>query len=132
MTRGAGSRNAGAGRRKVAKTSPDRPAKLIARLWQGRTRASRAEEYTRYLYDMGVRKIAAIPGNRGVQLLRLVHGNVAEFEVLSYWDSVDAIRRYAGADHEKVRHLPKDPEYMIGKGPMVRHFEVIVNDWPPA
>jgi len=113
-------------------TSPDRPAKLIARLWQGRTQASRAEEYTRYLYDAGVRKIAAVPGNRGVQMLRLVHGDVAEFEVLSYWDSLDAIRRYAGEDYENVRHLPRDPEYMIGKAPVVRHFEVIVNDWPSA
>jgi len=108
----------------------DDPPRLIARIWQGRTQASRAEEYTRYLYEAGVRKIAAIPGNRGVQMVRMVRDDVADFEVLSYWDSLDAVRLFAGDDIEKVRHLPRDPEYMIGPAPVVRHFEVIVNHWP--
>lgn len=106
-----------------------RPQTLIARIWQGRTEAGRAEEYTGYLYEAGVRKIAAIPGNRGVQMLRAVKDGIAEFAVLSYWDSIDAIKRFAGDDYEQVRHLPRDPEYMIGAAPVVRHFEVVVDDW---
>src|SRR5205807_10173236 len=82
---------------------PDGRARLIARIWQGRTQAARAEEYTTYLYEAGVTKIAAIPGNRGVQMVRLVRDGVAEFEVLSYWDSLDAVRLFAGDDIEKVR-----------------------------
>jgi heme-degrading monooxygenase HmoA len=109
---------------------PDGRAKLIARIWQGRTPAARAEEYTRYLYEAGVKKIAAIPGNRGVQMVRMVRDGIAEFEVLSYWDSLDAVRLFAGDDIEKVRALPRDPEYMVGAEPAVRHFEVIVNHWP--
>jgi hypothetical protein len=50
--------------------------------------------------------------------------------VLSYWDSLDAVRLFAGDDIEKVRALPRDPEYMVGAEPAVRHFEVIVNHWP--
>jgi heme-degrading monooxygenase HmoA len=106
------------------------PERLIARIWQGRTEAARAEEYTTYLYEAGIRKIAAIPGNRGVQMVRSVAGEFADFEVLSYWDSLDAIRRFAGDDIAKVRHLPRDPDYMVGMEPVVRHFEVIVNHWP--
>ncbi len=113
----------------AVRTSPDHPAKLIARMWRGQTEASKAEEYARYLYEAGVTKIAAIPGNRGVQMLRQIHDGVADFAVLSYWDSFDAIKRFAGEDYGKVRHLPRDPEYMIGAEPAVRHFEVIVNDW---
>ena len=77
-----------------------------------------------------VRKIAAIPGNRGVQMLRMVREGFADFQVISYWDSLEAIKRFAGDDIDKVRHLPKDPEYMIGKEPTVEHFEVVVNDRP--
>jgi heme-degrading monooxygenase HmoA len=105
-------------------------ARLIARIWRGQTLAERAEEYTSYLDEAGVRKIAAIPGNRGVQMLRAANGAFVEFQVLSYWDSFDAIKRFAGDDYEKVNHLPRDPEYMVGMDPAVRHFEVIVNDWP--
>jgi heme-degrading monooxygenase HmoA len=110
-------------------TGTGSPAKLIARIWRGQTLPERAEEYTTYLDEAGVRKIAAIPGNRGVQMLRASSGDLVEFQVLSYWDSLDAVKRFAGEDIEKVNHLPRDPEYMVGAAPVVRHYEVIVNDW---
>jgi heme-degrading monooxygenase HmoA len=110
--------------------SASSPTKLIARIWRGQTLATKAEDYTKYLHEAGVRKIAGIPGNRGVQMLRMVRDGIADFQVLSYWDSFEAIKLFAGNDYEKVRHLPNDPEYMIGREPTVQHFEVIVNDWP--
>jgi heme-degrading monooxygenase HmoA len=103
---------------------------LIARIWRGQTRAAVADEYTKYLYEEGVRTIARIPGNRGVQMLRAVDDGVAEFRVLSYWDSIEAIKRFAGEEYEKVRHLPEDSKYMTGAAPSVQHFQVVVNDWP--
>jgi heme-degrading monooxygenase HmoA len=105
------------------------PARLIARIWRGRTLAAKADDYTKYLYEAGVRKIAGIPGNRGVQMLRMVRDDTADFQVLSYWESFEAIKRFAGNDYEKVRHLPDDPAYMIGDEPTVQHYEVVVNDW---
>ena len=103
---------------------------LIARIWRGQTLATIADEYSKYLYEEGICTIAKIPGNRGVQMLRSVLGDVAEFQVLSYWDSIEAIKRFAGDNYEQVRHLPNDFEYMIGAAPTVQHFEVVVNDWP--
>ena|SRR5579871_5551855 len=103
---------------------------LIARIWRGRTLAAKAETYTAYLHEAGIRKMAAIPGNRGVQMLRMVHADFADFQVISYWESLEVIKRFAGDDIEKVRHLPNDPEYMVGKEPTVEHFEVVVNDRP--
>lgn len=100
----------------------------IARIWHGQTLATTADEYARYLDEEGVRAIARIPGNRGVQMLRSVRDRIADFLVLSYWDSREAIKLFAGEDYEQVRHLPDDPKYLIGEAPTVRHFEVIVND----
>ena len=106
------------------------PTSLIARIWHGRTLAARADEYSKYLYEEGVRPITAIPGNRGVQMLRMVGDDVADFRVLSYWDSFEAIKRFAGEDYEKVRHLPNDPVFMVGMEPTVQHYEVVADDWP--
>jgi heme-degrading monooxygenase HmoA len=102
---------------------------LIARIWRGQTLATKAADYSKYLYEEGVRAIARIPGNRGVQMLRSVGADFADFQVLSYWDSIEAIKRFAGEDYEQVHHLPDDPKYMIGAAPTVRHFEVVANDW---
>jgi heme-degrading monooxygenase HmoA len=132
MSRSTGDSEAGSHQGPTAR-APRRPsaaaAGMIARIWHGRTRASVADEYTNYLYEEGIRAIARVPGNRGVQMFREIGDEFADFQVLSYWDSLEAVKRFAGDDYLKVRHLPDDPKYMTGAAPTVRHFEVVVNDW---
>jgi heme-degrading monooxygenase HmoA len=101
----------------------------IARLWHGRTPLARADEYRQYLFDAGVRKIAAIPGNRGVQMMMRKTPDEAEFMVVSYWDSIEAIKGYAGASYEHVHDLPRDAEFLIDREALVRHLELEVNFW---
>jgi heme-degrading monooxygenase HmoA len=101
----------------------------IARIWHGRTPVGRADEYRQYLFDAGVKKIASIPGNRGVQIMMRKASDEAEFMVVSYWDSIDAIKGYAGATYERVHDLPRDNEFLIDKETLVRHFELDVNFW---
>lgn len=104
--------------------------KLIARIWHGHTPAAKAEEYTQYLYTAGIKKIESIPGNRGVQMFRKIDAQYGDFTVISYWDSIDAIKRFAGEKYEQTHNLPKDSEYLIDMEPTVKHVEVIVNNWP--
>ena len=52
---------------------------LTARIWHGQTLEALADDYTRYLDEEGVRVIARIPGNRGVQMLRMVGDGIADF-----------------------------------------------------
>jgi heme-degrading monooxygenase HmoA len=101
---------------------------MIARIWQGRTRASVADEYMAYMYEEGVKKLRSTPGNLGVQVLRRVHDDVAEFITLSYWSTREEIRAYAGEDIEKPHHLPKDAHYLLELPREVTHFEVLVNE----
>jgi heme-degrading monooxygenase HmoA len=104
----------------------------VARIWEGRTRAAIADTYAAYLYEEGVKKLRATKGNLGMQVLRRVRGDVAEFMTISYWGSRDEIRAYAGPDIEKTHHLPKDPEYLLELPPHVKHFDVLVNEWSGA
>jgi heme-degrading monooxygenase HmoA len=103
---------------------------MIARIWQGRTRASVADEYLAYMYEHGVQKLRATRGNLGVQVLRRVHDGIAEFTTMSYWSSHDEIRAYAGEDIDKPRHLPRDAEYLLELPEQVKHFEILVDDPP--
>jgi heme-degrading monooxygenase HmoA len=104
-------------------------APKIARIWHGRTPAARGEEYRQYLFDVGVKKIASLPGNRGVQMMVRQTAEEAEFMIVSYWDSVEAIKGYAGPTYEHVHDLPRDAEFLIDKETLVRHFELDVNFW---
>ncbi len=91
--------------------------------------SAKADEYEKYLYEAGVKKLEAINGNLGVWLMRRDANGEAEFTVISYWASKDDIKRYAGEDIEKTRNLPRDGEYLIELEPNVKHFDLKTNDW---
>ena len=105
----------------------DRP--MVARVWHGRTPADKTDEYQRYIFDVGFKKIASLPGNRGVQLMVSKTAEQGEFMVISYWDSIDAIKGYAGENYTKVHDLPRDKEFLIDQETLVRHFDLDVNFW---
>lgn len=97
---------------------------MIARLWVGRTRAADAERYLDYLNATGVVGCRSTGGNTGVQILTRVDGDVAEFVFVSFWESMDAIRAFAGEDTERAVYYPEDKRYLLSLEPTVRHYEV--------
>jgi len=101
---------------------------MIARSWDGLTPAAKADEYTEYVRRTGVTELAATDGNRGVYLLRRKEGDQARFRVLSLWDSMEGIRRFAGDDVEKARYFPEDARFLLGLARNVEHFEVLAAD----
>ncbi len=113
------------GQAEASAADPVRPGKSIARIWRGRTLSSKADEYERYLNKSGITKIRATPGNRGAYVLRRSDGDKTEFVVMSLWESIDAIKRFAGEDYTKTVILPKDREYLLEVEPNVVHYEVV-------
>jgi heme-degrading monooxygenase HmoA len=106
----------------------DGTGQKVARVWHGKVHANQAEKYSKYLYEEGIKKIRAIDGNLGVQVLRRTDGEVTEFYVISYWGSLEAIKKFAGDDIEKTHFLPKDSQYLIDPEDHVKHFELIVDE----
>ncbi|GAP99645.1 antibiotic biosynthesis monooxygenase family protein [Leptolyngbya sp. NIES-2104] len=103
------------------------PAGSVARMWHGRLPVAKAEEYTTYITEAGLNKIRKINGNLGLQMFRRTENDIAEFYVISYWKSRDAIRNFAGNDIEKASFLPRDREYLIDPELRVKHFDVVVD-----
>ena len=99
--------------------------KVVARVWHGRVLTSKADEYYAYLKEAGIDRIEAIEGNLGAQVLRRTDGKSTEFTVISYWESRDAIKKFAGEDIEKTHFLPKDKQYLLELEPKVKHFDVL-------
>ena len=89
--------------------APHQPA--IARIWRGRTPREKADAYAVYLYEEGIRPLEQKA--LGVQLLREDRETESEFVTISYWESVEAMSRFAGPDPRRIHHLPRDAEYLI-------------------
>lgn len=100
----------------------------IARMWRGLTPEEKAEPYLKYLEETGVKDIRATKGNRGVFVLRQVGNGQAEFLFISFWESYDAIRKFAGPEFDKAVYYPQDKEFLLELEPKVRHFEVAAGE----
>ena len=94
----------------------------IARIWRGRTTAARADEYAAYLYEHGIKPLEQKA--LGVQLLREDREGESEFVTISYWESVDAMSRFAGADPRRIHHLERDAEFLIELPNSVQVLEI--------
>lgn len=103
---------------------------MIARAWRGETLAEEADAYLAYLDETGVGDVAGTEGNRGVLVLRRTRDDTAEFLFVSFWDSMEAIRGFAGSDPELARYYDEDRRYLLEMRPTVDHFEVAVRRFP--
>ena len=90
-------------------TQTKRPT--IARIWRGRTRRERADEYQAYNFEVGIKPLIAKA--LGVQTFREDRESETEFVVISYWESVEAMSRFTGGDPRQIHHLERDEEYLI-------------------
>ena len=101
-----------------------RRKKLIARIWRGAVRAGDADAYTSYLEQTGVAGYAGTPGNRGVYTLRRVAGDKCEFVMFTLWDSLDAVKAFAGEDYETAVFYPEDDRFLVERDEKASHYEV--------
>lgn len=105
---------------------------MIARTWHGRVAASAADAYYEYLLRTGLSDYRASEGNRGVLVQRHIEGDVAHFVLTTIWDSVDAIKAFAGEDVELARYYPEDDEYLLEQERYVTHAEILMLDLPTS
>ena len=97
---------------------------VIARVWFGRTKAEDYDTYLAYLQESGVAELKRTPGNQGVMVLRRQDGNEAEFGVISFWDSPEDVKAFAGEDMDVARYFPDDERFLLEFTPRLKHFKV--------
>ena len=97
---------------------------MIARIRRGATAAERADGYLEYLKETGLSDYRSTPGNYGVQGLRRTHDGRTGFTLISFWESLDAVRAFAGDEPEVARFYPADDELLIDRELEVEHHEV--------
>jgi heme-degrading monooxygenase HmoA len=99
---------------------------MICRIWHGWTTPGNADAYERLLRSEIFRAIAerGISGYHGIELLRRVAGESVEFVTLMWFESVDAVRAFAGTDYE-VAVVPPEARALLQRfDARSAHYEV--------
>ena len=98
---------------------------MIARMWHGQVPTEKAKAYHEFLKVSGLKDYSETAGNKAVFLLKREENAVTHFYTLTFWDSYDAIRGFAGDEYEKARYYREDSDFLLEFEPNVTHFDVL-------
>lgn len=98
---------------------------MIIREWRGRASASNIEAYPKHFRTSVLPELRLLPGFRGAYLSRRDLGAQVEFLVLTRWESLDAIRAFAGDEPGRAVVEPGAVAALIEFDPFVTHYDVI-------
>jgi heme-degrading monooxygenase HmoA len=97
---------------------------VIGRIWHGWTAPENADAYERLLRSEVLPGIDRIEGFRGAHLLRRDAGDEVEFVTLTLFDSLDAVRAFAGEDYEVAVVPPAAQRLLAHYDERSAHYEV--------
>lgn len=100
---------------------------MISRIWHGWTRHENADAYEGLLRSEIFTGISerSIKGYRGIHLLRRNTGEDVEFVTIMWFDSMEAVRAFAGEDYEGAVVPPKARQLLSKFDSRSAHYEVI-------
>jgi heme-degrading monooxygenase HmoA len=97
---------------------------VIARIWHGYTKPEHADAYEAMLKPELLPGISEVKGYKGSYLLRRNEGDEVEFITIMLWDSIDAIRAFAGPDYETSVVPEERRKYLLRHDAKSAHYEI--------
>ncbi len=100
------------------------PPARVARIWRGRVRPGKIRAYRQYIGATGIPHYRSTEGNLGAWILSKQNDDYDDVLTLSFWESREAIVRFAGDPVERARYYPEDEQYLLDLPKEVEHFTI--------
>ncbi len=97
---------------------------MIVRMWHGRTSKVKAGAYEEFLKSKAIPDYQSIEGNLGLTFLKRDEEKITHFLLITYWNSFESIKKFAGSDPEVAKYYEEDEEFLLEKELTVTHYEV--------
>ena len=102
---------------------------MVERLWSARAKtAGEAAAYAAHFQRVVVPELKAVPGYLGARLSQRETAGGVEIVVNTTWESLDAIRGFAGDDIERAVVHGEAAALLAGYDRAVRHLEIVTED----
>lgn len=99
---------------------------MIARHWRGWTEVQNAEAYEDLLRSRVLPGLKGLEGYRGGYVLRKDGPRESEFVVVNFFDSIDAVKQFAGPDYAVAMFEPEAKELLSRFETIAMHYEVCI------
>jgi heme-degrading monooxygenase HmoA len=101
---------------------------MIARVWSAQSTPDRAPAYAEHLRNQVLPVLKSMDGYGGAMLLQRPTAGAVEIVVITFWQSLDAIRGFSGGDLDRAVVAEEAAALLTQFDGRVKHFEAAVND----
>ena len=84
-----------------------------------------AKAYRAFLNERAIPDYRSVKGNVSVFILEREEGEITNFITMTYWESLEAIKGFAGNDIELAKYYPEDKDFLLEFEPRVVHYQVV-------
>jgi heme-degrading monooxygenase HmoA len=98
---------------------------MISRHWKGVAKPGEADHYIHHLRNDTFPKLAKIDGFISASILRRSISERTEFLVVTTWQSIEAIRQFAGESAQTAVVPPEVQAMMLVYDREVVHYEIV-------
>jgi len=97
---------------------------MIVRMWHGRVDSSKSDEYAEFMKQRAAPDYSSVDGLQKLLFLRKDERDVTHFLLVTYWDSMESVKKFAGEEPEKAKYYPEDDQFLLEKEELSALYEV--------
>ena len=98
---------------------------MIGRVWHGWTKRENSDSYEELVRTEVLPRLYRIQGYKGAYFFREEGQDETEFVTLTFFENMQAVRRFAGDDYETAIVPPEARKLLSRFDPKSRHYEVL-------
>ncbi len=88
---------------------------MILRTWHGRTKLEDADAYETFMIERAAPDYSSVPGLNQTIFTRRDEGDIAHFLLVTIWDTIEAVQKFAGDNPAKAKYYPEDEVFLLEK-----------------
>ena len=96
----------------------------IMRLWHGEVAIEKADDYEKFMVEKAAPDYGSVEGLQNLYFQRKDEETKAHFLLVTIWDSMNSIKKFAGAEPELAKYYPEDDGYLLSKEKQVSMYEI--------
>ncbi len=96
----------------------------IMRLWHGEVAIEKADEYEKFMIERAAPDYSSVEGLVKLYFQRKNEEKKAHFLLVTLWDSIESVKRFAGDNPEIAKYYPEDDDFLLEKEEHVSMYEV--------
>ena len=96
----------------------------VMRLWHGEVAIEKADEYERFMIERAAPDYGSVDGLIKLYFQRRNDNAIAHFLLVTIWDSLEAVTKFAGAEPELAKYYPEDDDFLLEREKHTSMYEI--------